>query len=202
MQLQMETCDLNECDFLETRFLEYSSYNEFISDGTFLKSEKDDLKGVIMYFSTPEGKPKYIYKPLNMDFEEFEGHWETEQMEMHQTNCSAWIKNIYWRLEEISCVLVLRNRKWFQDTVTTLSDTWETILKERESGCQHRAPTKRVKKEQQIEETACLLNFDKTTGKVSLNKTSSEKTNTILPFLKIRTESIDETKQYSHISTE
>jgi putative phage-type endonuclease len=202
MQLQMETCDLNECDFLETRFLEYGSYNEFISDGTFLKSENDELKGIIMYFSTPEGKPKYIYKPLNVDFEEFENTWEEEQMKIHQTNGTAWIKNIYWRLEEISCVLVLRNRKWFQDTVVTLSETWDTILKERQSGCQHRAPTKRIKKEQQMEETICLLNFDKTTGKVSLNKMSSENANTILPFLKIRTESIDETKQHSHISPE
>ena len=33
MQLQMETCDLNECDFLETRFIEYDSYAYFKADG-------------------------------------------------------------------------------------------------------------------------------------------------------------------------
>ena len=27
MQIQMETCDLDICDFLETRFLEYFNYN-------------------------------------------------------------------------------------------------------------------------------------------------------------------------------
>ena len=35
MQLQMEVCELNECDFLETKFIEYLSYEEFKEDGEF-----------------------------------------------------------------------------------------------------------------------------------------------------------------------
>ena len=31
MQIQMEVCELNRCDFLETRFIEYDSYDEFIN---------------------------------------------------------------------------------------------------------------------------------------------------------------------------
>lgn len=204
MQLQMETCNLNECDFLETRFIEYSAHSEFIMDGNFLKSKKDEIKGIIMYFSTKEGKPNYIYKPLDMDSDEFENTWEKEQME----NCCAqgmtWIKNIYWRLEEVSCVLVLRNRKWFQDNIQTLADAWETILKERQTGCEHRAPNKRSKKEQPFEEAVCLLNVDKLSGKVTLNSTGkssgkSSRSNSITdgPFFKVRTESMDETKQNS-----
>jgi putative phage-type endonuclease len=197
MQLQMETCNLNECDFLECRFIEYPGYTDFIADGTFLKSAKDERKGVIMYFSTPEGKPKYVYKPLSMDFEEFET-WEEEQREKYNNVGISWIQNMYWRLEEVSCVLVLRNRKWFQDNIQILADVWDTILKERQTGCEHRAPNKRAKKEQPVEETVCLLNLDKLTGKVTL--TSSGKTsrsNSIVdgPFFKVRTESMDETKQ-------
>jgi len=190
MQLQMETCDLNECDFLECRFIEYDGYTAFMEDGTFLKSAKDEYKGVIMHFLTPEGKPNYIYKPLLMDFDEVES-WEEEQRE---TLGMSWIKNIYWRLDEVSCVLVLRNRKWFQDNIHTLSSVWDTILKERQTGCEHRAPNKRAKKELPIEESVCLLNFDKLTGKVTL---ASSGKSSILdgPFFKVRTESMDETKQ-------
>ena len=193
MQLQMETCDLNECDFLECRFIEYPGYSEFMEDGNFLKSKTDELKGVIMYFSTPEGKPKYVYKPLSIDFEEFESKWEKEQRENYEKHGASWIKNIYWRLQEVSCVLVLRNRKWFQDNIQTMADLWETILKERQTGCDHRAPNKRAKKEPPMEESICLLNLDKLTGKVTLtsNGKSSIKDG---PFFKIRTESIDETK--------
>ena len=35
MQLQMNVCELNECDFLETRFKQYDNYQDFINDGTF-----------------------------------------------------------------------------------------------------------------------------------------------------------------------
>jgi putative phage-type endonuclease len=197
MQLQMENCNLNECDFLECRFIEYSGYTDFVNDGTFLKSAKDELKGVIMQFSTPEGKPKYVYKPLSMDSDEGE-LWEEEQRKKYKNLGMSWIKNSYWRLDEVSCVLVLRNRKWFQDNIQTLAEVWDTILKERQTGCDHRAPNKRVKKESLVEETVCLLNFDKLTGKVTL--TSSVKSSiSDGPFFKIRTESMDETKQNNTI---
>jgi putative phage-type endonuclease len=191
MQLQMETCDLNECDFLECRFIEYDGYTAFMEDGSFLKSAKDELKGVIMHFSTPEGKPKYVYKPLSMDFDEVES-WEEEQREKIGM---PWIKNIYWRLEEVSCVLVLRNRKWFQDNIHTLAEVWDIILKERQTGCEHRAPNKRVKKEQPVEDTVCLLNLDKLTGKVTLTSSGKTSRSEDGPFFKVRTESMDETKQ-------
>jgi putative phage-type endonuclease len=202
MQLQMETCDLNECDFLETRFIEYESYADFKADGTFLTSEKGEKKGIIMYFSSPEGKPKYVYKPLNMVEEYYESTWEQEQMDECETNGLTWIKNIYWRLEEVSCVLVLRNRKWFQDNIGQLASVWDTILKERETGFAHRAPVKRVKKDAQQDgtemEEVCLLNFDKTTGKVTLAETTGKtsRSNSLVdgPFFKIRTESFDEAK--------
>ena len=200
MQLQMETCDLNECDFLETRFIEYDSYTDFKEDGTFLTSMKKENKGIIMYFSSAEGKPKYVYKPLNMDEEYYESTWEKEQMEKCKNQGLTWIKNIYWRLEEASCILVLRNRKWFQDNIEQLESVWNTILKERESGFSHRAPVKRAKKETQDAEMeeVCLIKFDKLTGKVTLAESSgkSSRSNSIVdgPFFKIRTESIDETK--------
>jgi hypothetical protein len=75
MQLQMETCDLNECDFLETRFKEYNNYNEFKEDGDFLVSRDKKKKGIILYFSSKEGRPTYVYKPIRMREEEFEDSW-------------------------------------------------------------------------------------------------------------------------------
>jgi putative phage-type endonuclease len=44
MQLQMEVCDLEECDFVETKFTEYDSEIEFNADVSCLK------KGVILVF--------------------------------------------------------------------------------------------------------------------------------------------------------
>jgi len=143
MQLQMETCDLDECDFLETRFVEYPSSSEY-----YLDKDKDtdnsDIKGIIMYFSTDDGKPIYIYKPLCMSQFHFDNVWENEMMEKYSTTMT-WIRNIYWKLDEVSCVLVLRNKRWFHDNLETLSTIWTTILTERNEGYSHRVPNKRVK---------------------------------------------------------
>ena len=144
MQMQMETCDLNECDFLETKFQEYPSSEEFLNDGQFSKTHQDQQKGIIMYFSKSDGNPKYIYMPLSIEtWDDFE-MWETKTINENQD--LTWITNCYWKLEIISCVLVPRNKQWFESNVSKLIDIWDTILKERESGYEHRAPQKRVAK--------------------------------------------------------
>ena len=214
-QLQMETCDLDECDFLETRFVEYNTEAEFKADGDFLTSVNGDYKGVIMYFSTNEGKPIYIYKPLTMAEEYFEEVWEQQMMEENHLLGYTWIKNLYWKLEEVSCVLILRNKKWFQDNIHTLKELWDIILSERESGYEHRAPNKRVKKDvglivDKIEISGCLINTDKIKnninmdmGKTSRSNSEIETDQNITPelnshthtIIKIRTESFDETKK-------
>jgi len=57
----------------------------------------------------------------------------------------------------------LRNKKWFQDNIEQLGKVWDIILKERETGYEHRAPNKRVKKEStsKNEFQGCLLNIVK-----------------------------------------
>jgi hypothetical protein len=151
MQLQMEVCDLDECDFLETKFVEYENYQAFLDD------TETTNKGMFMHFSTFEGKPVYVHKPLDLvDFDE----WEQQRMEL-QTNCgNFWTKNCYWKLHTFSCVLVLRNKQWFQDSVGQLATVWSIIEQERISGYEHRAPKKRIKKTETG--TGCLLPFTKT----------------------------------------
>jgi len=221
MQLQMETCDLNECDFLETRFKEYETETEFLNDSednennknneniSFTKTIKGELKGIIMYFSSNDGKPRYIYKPLDMEAIEFEKWSETK---IEENNELCWIKNIYWRLEEVSCVLVLRNQKWFADNIKQIENIWSIIEKERKTGeYVNRAPNKRVKKvdtntntptntiesyfnvnkKNKSETNGCLILLNK-------NKSTCQSLSTyenINTVIRIRTESMDETKQ-------
>jgi putative phage-type endonuclease len=155
MQLQMETCNLDECDFLETMFVEYSSEKEFLEDGSFFISSENEMKGIIMYFNKSDGNPHYIYKPLYMDKEEFQ-EWE----ENHIDNMNmTWIKNIYWRLKICSCILVQRNERWFKDNIDQLKNIWSIIERERKEGFEHRAPNKRIKNEINSEQEikGCLL---------------------------------------------
>jgi putative phage-type endonuclease len=142
MQMQMEVCNLNECDFLETRFVEYEQKEDFDNDGEFNWSASNKLKGLIMYFIKDE-KPFYIYAPLLMNATDCD-NWQEQTMLNHQE--LTWVKNIYWKLEEVSCVLVLRNQLWFNHAVSVFENIWETINKEKVNGYEHRAPNKRIKK--------------------------------------------------------
>ena len=140
MQLQMEVCDLNECDFLETRFKEYSDINEFEAD------LETPHKGLIMLFMNSSGQPKYEYAPLSVSISD---QWQEEMMEKNQH--LMWIKNIYWKLDQLSCVLVLRNKMWFSSVIPQLKEIWQVIQTEKATGNYlHRGPKKsnavRVKK--------------------------------------------------------
>jgi len=159
-QLQMEVCDLNECDFLETKFVEFESFDEFDKD----TSEKQ--KGIILYFNTKEGKPFYLYKPLTITKPEEIEQWEEEMMDKYQSTIfnMVWIKNCYWKLETFSCVLITRNQKWFEDNIGQLGKVWSIIEYERVNGYQHRAPNKRVPKSltnATVSGGGCLLNVTK-----------------------------------------
>lgn len=132
MQLQMETADLNECDFLETQFSE----------------EGDDdprdpinalMTGTMIYFMK-DGRPHYEYEPIGSKTEA----WFNDAMERNQAH--MWMKTIHWRLEKMSCVLVLRNRLWFQHAIPVLADVWQTVETERANPLdqEHRAPKRRL----------------------------------------------------------
>ena len=160
MQVQMETCDLDECDFLETRFIEYENEEAFYCD------ERNCERGVILHFverisigasignnqdhegyklaQTYSGNPHYVYMPLDLptDRESVDQWIEATRKKMRR----SWslYAPIYWYLDQFSCVLVYRNRIWFQKALEKIHETWDIILHEREHGYEHRAPKKRV----------------------------------------------------------
>lgn len=193
-QLQMETCDLDECDFLETRFIEYENENAFLIDASnptddprqdnknIEKTAKDEYKGVIMYFANKEGNPFYVYKPMNIKtYREFQ-KWEETEMERLESLGFNWIKNLYWRLDCLSCVLIKRNMKWFNENLHFLEELWKTVEYERVHGYEHRAPKSNKKQtKNRVEPTTsnksiCLIKINSDTGDVELDQNNSIKT--------------------------
>jgi putative phage-type endonuclease len=139
-QLQMEVCDLDECDFLETKFV------EFENEAGFYEDTSNKKKGIIMYFHSSDGKPHYIYKIFDVIDKEKIEKWEEETMELNEKS-RLWIKTIYWKLEIISCVLIQRNKIWFQTNIGQIGKVWDIIEQERVTGFEHRAPKRREKKD-------------------------------------------------------
>tara|TARA_Y100000816_G_scaffold217274_1_gene162446 strand:- start:557 stop:1024 length:468 start_codon:yes stop_codon:yes gene_type:complete len=155
MQIQMETCDLNECDFLETQFVEYDSYNDYIADGCFNLTKDNKYKGIILLFCQDENL-SYEYAPFNIDEEEYK-KWENEILDKNIDK--EWIQNIYWKLEKFSNVLVLRNKLWFNSIVDNIKNIWEVIEYERVNGYNHRAPNKKSVINKITNENKCLINI-------------------------------------------
>jgi putative phage-type endonuclease len=161
MQLQMEVCDLDECDFLETKFIEYPDYQSYRNDSTlasfngeefnsYVTTKDGSYKGIIIHFHTKDGTPHYEYMPLNLWTPEDVSSWEESILEKYQSDPYnyTFLKFIYWKLEKLSCVLVARNKEWFKNNVGQLEKVWKIIEEERITGYEHRAPVKRAKKEQ------------------------------------------------------
>jgi putative phage-type endonuclease len=194
MQLQMEVCDLDECDFLETKFTEYPDSNSYENDTSTETYEDEDgvefnnlclskdnkMKGEIIYFHTKEGKPFYVYKPLDIIHPLDIIEWREKVIDCYTQNPQfsyTFMKTLYWKLAEVSCVLVCRNRQWFKDNIKDLEQLWSTVEKDRISGYEHRAPNRKQKKENIVDLTTkpnanggCLLQFNKDTGKITVVK--------------------------------
>jgi len=172
MQIQMEVWDLDECDFLETMFKEYETEEEFLKDGlSFTHKENGMRKGIIVQFFNNQ-KPHYEYPPVDINEDDFE-LWYDKTLEKNKE--MSYIKNIFWYLQDYSCVLVPRNKKWFNSILPQLKTLWNIVLSERETGYAHRKPKSRNKK---------ITNDNKTKDTIPENI-----------VIKVRTESFDKFKE-------
>ena len=140
-QVQMETCGLDFCDYIQTHI-------EEVEYDTFYEDNVAEYKGVILYLiSRREGAAnyKYIYMPF-LDFPEINPvlvqSWISVQMEKYGEEYLLF-ETLYWVLKEVSCVIIPRNRDWFQAALPQFTQVWDTIVHERIHGYEHRMPKKR-----------------------------------------------------------
>ena len=171
MQIQMEVCNLNECDFLETKFLEYTDYEEFINDNNV------KYKGIMLLYLNKNNDPLYEYAPFNIidicssEYLEWYNKINKNAIEKEY----IFEKNIYWKLDKISCILILRNKLWFSSVLSNINSFWENLLYERET----EKYKERIKKKQklEIEDSKSKSDFPNSGCLIDLN--DNQKVNTI-----------------------
>jgi hypothetical protein len=170
-QIQMEVCNLNECDFLETKFTEYENYNAYVNDNfdkipepcdydEMAENDSDECDstksiesncrynyvGVILYFYKSSEPPCYVYQPLHLKTLYDIQQWEEQMTTQYVNDGYQWITNYYWKLVVFNCVLILRNRLWFNNSIGEITKFWNLIQEERITGYSHRAPASRKNK--------------------------------------------------------
>lgn len=157
MQIQMEVCDMDAgCDFVETRFKEYDDAQDYYDDVQIdyayaytyaYETSLDIVRGTILYFiDLQTRKPHYEYMPFEYLDMETQDAWIANTIARFESGSNhLWIRNIYWKLDQYSCVFVARNKMWFTEyAAPQLGRVWQIIERERVSGYAHRAPKKRV----------------------------------------------------------
>jgi len=178
MQLQMEVCGLDECDFLETKFIEYENYDDFKNDSiidvdednneftNMVESKDNKIKGMMMQYLKQDGSPYYDYMPFDLYDEDDIDEWISNSLDKYQNDIYnySFIKNIYWKLEKMSCVLVCRNKVWFNLIIKDIENIWKIIENERIDGYEHRQPNR--KKIEQKENQNNEINENKNNEKV------------------------------------
>ena len=121
--------------------------------------DQDERGPYTVIYKTHVGAYHHIVSTI----EEIE-KWQEQMIEYYKEEM-IWVKNIYWKLEEFSCVLIQRNNLWFKNNVNTLANIWSIIKEERKTGFQHRLPASAnsyitVKKVQNQEVPPVFMNIE------------------------------------------
>ena len=175
MQIQMEVCGLDACDFLETRFKEYETEDDFYVDAMGVDAtgdskesvdSKESKKGIILYFvKRGEQCPQYCYMPLDKPInKEAVDQWiEAEKERRSNQEVQQFLfKTIYWYLDEYSLITVRRNQAWFDSVIPQITAFWGVIEKERVNGYEHRAPKPRIRAHSEIDQKIHIVKLDET----------------------------------------
>jgi putative phage-type endonuclease len=179
IQMQLECCNLDVCDFVETRFKEYSSETEF-----FEEPDVDLVRGLILHFVPKDGKsnvPLYKYMPLDISLNRNAMDEWIDVCKMELPEFAIYVK-IYWYLDDIQMSTIERHTMWFEAALPILKQTWHTIEQERVSGYEHRAAKKRIVNDVIVvnsvdgSESHIIKNMPSTNGGICLIKIDSNET--------------------------
>jgi len=127
VQMQLEVCELDRCDFLECLIKEFESEADYLNyDNTF-----HNEKGIVAEFFKPWDKTKrFEYSPIGISGSALED-WKRDMMSLYDERPEAgyiFDSFSYWYLEEISCIPIYRNQEWFHDAYPLLEKCWNDIL--------------------------------------------------------------------------
>jgi len=155
VQLQLECCDLDECDFWQCKFYEYNDRDEFMfdtkKDEPFRSKKTGFEKGCLIELVPADKFEDLKNGNLNVLYEDAI-HIYPKKIEMTPLECDMWISKtlanlhnvnklndnnmkkyvfyrvVYWRLTESFNVTIKRDTKWFAENYPTFEKMWGYIL--------------------------------------------------------------------------
>ena len=128
IQGQLEVCDLENCDYLECKLIEYSDYESFLNDIVKNKEEGNEYGVIIEIFDIKEHCVKYKYSSLCPTVDELH-IWRNSIMDTIIDDDNLEYNTIYyWKCDIYSCTRVFRDKIWFNNIRGKLDAFWEEVL--------------------------------------------------------------------------
>lgn len=134
MQGQLECCNLEECDFLQVKILEYDNVEDYINDKYIYENNIKDgytsngfPKGcTVTYQKNDSLSYSYLYPELELSYDNYV-KWINEQKNWILNNNHKFIESKWWKIERYECTLVKRNRNWWLKTMEEIHKFWEEV---------------------------------------------------------------------------
>ena len=129
VQGQLEVCDLERCDFLECKLIEYENPSDYFNDidlqnpGKCLSTGNE--MGIVLEFSDHDNQLSFEYSSLGINVDD-SNNWMKDKIIEHRKQGRNFKGASYWKLDFLSCVPIYRDREWFKNTLPKL----ESFLKE------------------------------------------------------------------------
>jgi putative phage-type endonuclease len=143
VQMQLECCDLDECDFWQCAIEEYESREDFINDTDktepFRSITTGLEKGCLIQILPKKRILDEEYDQAVYDSAKF---IHPPKIEQSPVECDIWIaqvlsdpiisdycfdKIIYWKLVRSKCVTIKRDKTWFKENFVLLEKMWNYV---------------------------------------------------------------------------
>ena len=162
IQGQLEVCDLEFCDYMECDIQVYPSKESFLED-SYVYTDRDGVQ-VTDYTRTKSGNEKgAIFETFNRETKSFKYEYTYKEMSSIDA-IDSWEDPLFdivisddnlehagttlWYLNNISTILVKRDREWFTTNFYKIKAFWESVEHARIHGI-----PERKKKEKKIDMT-------------------------------------------------
>lgn len=158
VQIQLEVCNLQYCDFFECE-IEEVTFDEFC----WKALEQNQDKGIILQIAESGSDPKFIYPDPYIDSVDDYINWMENEIKIGKERGIEYIPT-YFIVNKYNSMRITRNRDWFDKNKHLIKDTWELIMrlqKDEDDFKKYRESVELIKNKQYIElfhKTDCNIN--------------------------------------------
>lgn len=139
VQGQLEVCELDRCDFLECKLVEYQNEQDYLTDcdknGNFFYNTYGNEKGVVAnLYDMKNNKEFFEYSPIGIIGQELK-EWKSEILSKYRHQSQYILSEFsYWFLHHASCIPIYRNQEWFYKASKELEEFWNQVCYYRSVG--------------------------------------------------------------------